>query len=284
MSRKYKQPKGGRKPRPGVTRWTPLVLKVIADRKADLDALGIRTTVMAAAFLGIIHHESAGGNPEALSRSGDAGLTQLKLKGPKGEVYNTEADAYNPIRNLEIALDVTIRQLRNYDGDLGAALFARGWGRKNYENWVAGGGKPHWGAYLHRLFTEYYPGYSAWLAGWIQADTPQKPGTIRSKGVDYNLSLAIHEHGVKGKPFRAPYTGVFKASGKTRTYKKVRGSKNSAPAAPNPTGQPFDYSGVAVGASFAGAVPLTALVVSPGARRQAKVLWKIIKKKAFGSR
>ncbi len=277
MSKKYKQPKSRRGPLPGVTRWTPLVLKTINAHKDELRALGVSPSVMAATLLCVIHHESVGGNPEARSGTNDVGLTQLKLKGPNGEIYNTEEDAYNPVRNLQIAMRVTLKMLKRHDGDLAAAMFARGWGDGNFKKWMKGGGKDHWGKYFHRLFLEYFPRYSAWLKGWIEAGQPQDPGTVRSKGEDYDLSLATHEHGFKGAPFPAPYTGVYKAHGHTRTYKKVKTSKGSAPKLPASITQISGGDMATAGLTLASGGTALALAVSPEARQLAKTGWEALK-------
>ena len=173
-------------------------------------------------------------------------------------------------------MKVTVGHLRSFDGHLPSALFARGWGNGNFKKWMEGGGADHWGLYFERLFTGYFPVYSKWLSGWLQAGQPQNAGTVKSKGKSYSLQLAVHDHGGKGASFPAPYDGTYKAHGHERTYRKVSPGGGAAPDIGPASGIGGSVAGGLAGASLLGGALV--LAGSEDAQQAIKKAWKA----AFG--
>lgn len=242
--------------KPSVTRWAALVSRFISEKRAAWEATGLHPSVVAAAFLCIIDQES-GGNPNATNKgSAASGLTQFIWKNYPQEY--PEPVRYAPAPHIEHSLMLTLRFARRY-GKIDAALFARGYGRGNFEKWLKGGGQNYQAAYFDRAFRGKFPAYSAWLHSWITQGSPTEQKTLKVQGKPYTVVLAKPVP-IVNQPMPNPYTGTYRHQSYKRTFKpgkddKPHGGKGGAgksPESSTPDNSGVDGSTVATAVGAAG--------------------------------
>lgn len=223
---------------PNVCRWAgPLLTLALAEGVSPSDV-----DTFVAAALCQIHKESLG-DPEATNKkSGAWGLTQQM----PGWWKKRWAEQSGGKGNLSWHLTLYIRAMQGFLKQTGGYLPTAGlcWasGARAAQVWAEGAGnddgtnvldpvqkgkdgKPKsypWLSkhlpYFHYVYTELFPAYSAWFAGWISAGKPTQVANLTVAGhTNTNVPFAKADI-APGSPLASPYDGKHRFKGSARLY------------------------------------------------------------------
>ncbi|UCQ36385.1 lytic transglycosylase domain-containing protein [Edwardsiella piscicida] len=105
---------------------------------SDANASEIKPNMSHEAVIASIAMAESGGNPNAISKAGAAGLMQL-MPGTAADYGLSPSERFDPQKSMMVGTMHFNRLLRKYKGNYQDALRAYNWGEGNMDKWISGG-------------------------------------------------------------------------------------------------------------------------------------------------
>ena len=195
-----------------VTDWARIMEKAMLKHlPPEYQYLAPQATVMGLCQIDI----ETKGNPALENDGGYRGLLQAHPKWSSGMPPGWAS--WDPNAHIDAYAAVMAARLPKADGDLPTCSFTWPSGENGVSTWISTGktkdGKSFGNhlKYMEKLWVTEWPAMGFWYVGWALSGRRTTPGTVvAGDGQEYEVELAVHDHGGPGKFLRNPWDGSFR--------------------------------------------------------------------------